>query len=57
MAGGKGEVETSREERISDKKTGREAAEEAAAAHRVQTWTQPSVRLWQGSASPNRGFF
>lgn len=57
MAGGKGEVETSREESISDKNTSREAAEEAAAAHRVQTWTQPSTRLWQSSASSNRGFF
>lgn len=45
MAGGKREVETSREESISDKKTSREAAEEAAAAHRVQTWMQPSVRF------------
>lgn len=33
-------METSREESISDKKTSREAAEEAAAAHRVQTWMQ-----------------
>lgn len=57
MAGGKGEVETSREESISDKKTSREAAEEAVAAHGVQTWTQPSMRLWEGSASSNRGFF
>lgn len=56
MAGGKGEVEKSREESISDKKTSREAAEEAAAARRVQIWTQPSVRLWEGSASSNGEF-
>lgn len=40
-------MEASREKRISDKKTSGEAAEEAATAHRVQTWMQPS----------NRGFF
>lgn len=42
MAGGKREVETSREERISDKGRSREAAEEE---QRAQTWTQPSERL------------
>lgn len=49
-------METSREESISDKKTSREAAEEAAAAHRVQTWMQLSVTFGRPQPHPTEGF-